>query len=382
MRILLATITAAVVAALSVSPLAQSPRASRAGVTRTTSAAQVNGKAIEIFTLTNAAGVEVKAISYGGIITSWRVPDRGGQTADIVLGYDDPAGYLKDNSPYLGAIIGRYGNRIGKAQFALDGRSYALAANNDAHHLHGGRTGFDKVSWDGQTLKGGGGVGVAFSRTSVDGEEGYPGNLKTRVTYTLTDKNELIVAYEATTDKPTIVNLTQHTYFNLAGQGSGDILGHELRINADRFTPVDAGLIPTGELAPVDKTPLDFRKPTMIGLRIESDHPQMQFGAGYDHNWVLARSGPGLSLAAEVYESRSGRTLQVRTTEPGLQFYSGNFLDGSITGKDGRVYNRRYGFCLETQHFPDSPNKPTFPSTTLRPGATYRSRTVFTTGVR
>jgi aldose 1-epimerase len=407
MRILLATATIAMAigASLSVSPRAQAPRASRAGVTRTASAVQVNGKPIEIFTLTNAVGVEVKAITYGGIITSWRVPDRGGQIADIVLGYDDPAGYLKNNSPYLGAIIGRYGNRIGKAQFVLDGRTYALAANNGVNHLHGGRIGFDKVLWDGQTVRGGGGVGVAFSRTSVDGEEGYPGNLKVRVTYTLTDnsrdgeegypgtltatvtytltpRNELVADYSATTDKPTIVNLTQHTYFNLAGQGSGDILGHELRINADRFTPVDAGLIPTGELAPVDKTPLDFRKPTMIGLRIGSDHPQMQYGGGYDHNWVLARSGPGLSLAADVYESRSGRTLQVRTTEPGLQFYSGNFLDGTITGKDGRVYLRRYGFCLETQHFPDSPNKPTFPSTTLRPGATYRSRTVFTTGAR
>ena len=382
MRIFVATIAAAVGASIAVSPLAQAPRAPRAGVTRAASAALVNGKPIEIFTLTNAAGVEVKAITYGGIITSWRVPDRNGQIADIVLGYDDPAGYLKNNSPYLGAIIGRYGNRIGKAQFVLDGRTYALAANNGVNHLHGGRIGFDKVLWDGQAVRGGGGVGVAFSRTSVDGEEGYPGNLKVRVTYTLTDKNELVVAYEATTDKPTVVNLTQHTYFNLAGQGSGDILGHELRINADRFTPVDAGLIPTGELAPVDKTPLDFRKPTMIGLRIGSDHPQMQYGGGYDHNWVLARSGPGLSLAAEVYESRSGRTLQVRTTEPGLQFYSGNFLDGTITGKDGRVYLRRYGFCLETQHFPDSPNKPTFPSTTLRPGATYRSRTVFTTGAR
>ena len=384
MRILLATATIAMAvgASLPVSPLAQAPRAARAGVTRTASAAHVNGKPIEIFTLTNAAGVEVKAITYGGIITSWRVPDRGGQIADIVLGYDDPAGYLKNNSPYLGAIIGRYGNRIGKAQFVLDGRTFALAANNGVNHLHGGRIGFDKVLWDGQTVRGGGGVGVAFSRTSVDGEEGYPGNLKVRVTYTLTDKNELVVAYEATTDKPTIVNLTQHTYFNLAGQGSGDILGHELRINADRFTPVDAGLIPTGELAPVDKTPLDFRKPTMIGLRIGSDHPQMQYGGGYDHNWVLARSGPGLSLAADVYESRSGRTLQVRTTEPGLQFYSGNFLDGTITGKDGSVYLRRYGFCLETQHFPDSPNRATFPSTALRPGATYRSRTVFTTGAR
>jgi aldose 1-epimerase len=356
--------------------------AARAGVTRAASSTLVNGKPVEVFTLTNAAGVEVKAMTYGGIITSWRVPDRTGQAADIVLGYDDPAGYVANNSPYFGAIIGRYGNRIAKAQFTLDGQVYALAANDGANHLHGGRQGFDKVLWQGEALRGGGGAGVAFSRTSADGEEGYPGNLKVRVTYTLTDKNELIVAYEATTDKATPVNLTQHTYFNLAGQGRGDILGHELRINADRYTPVDATLIPTGELAPVDKTPFDFRKPTAIGARIKSEHPQMQFGRGYDHNWVLARSGAGLSLAADVYEPKSGRTLQIRTSEPGLQFYTGNFLDGTITGKGGSIYRQRSGFCLETQHFPDSPNHPTFPSTTLRPGNTYRTRTVFMTGAR
>jgi aldose 1-epimerase len=298
-----------------------------------------------------------------------------------VLGYDDPAAYVKDNSPYFGAIVGRYGNRIAGARFSLDGRTYPLAANNGVNHLHGGRRGFDKVLWQGEALRGKG-AAVAFTRTSVDGEEGYPGNLKVRVTYTLTDSNELAVSYVATSDKPTPVNLTQHTYFNLAGQGNGDILAHELRINADRYTPVDASLIPTGELAPVDKTPFDFRKLTAIGARIASDHPQMTFGQGYDHNWVLARTGPGLSLAAEVYEPSSGRTLNVRTTEPGVQFYTGNFLDGTITGKDGRVYRRRYGFCLETQHFPDSPNQPTFPSATLRPGGTYRSQTVFATGTR
>ena len=380
MRVLIAT--AVGISLAFASPPQKTPSTRAASVTRAISPALVGGTPVEVFTLTNAAGVEVKAMTYGGIITSWRVPDRQGQLADIVLGYDDPAGYVANNSPYFGAIIGRYANRIAKAQFALDGRTYSLAANDGANHLHGGVRGFDKVLWKGEAVGGRGGAGVAFSRTSADGEEGYPGNLKVRVTYTLTDKNELMVAYEATTDKPTPVNLTQHTYFNLAGQGTGDILGHELRLNADRYTPVDATLIPTGELATVDKTPFDFRKLTPIGARIKSEHPQMQFGRGYDHNWVLARSGAGLSLAADVYEPKSGRTLQVRTTEPGLQFYSGNFLDGTITGKGGRVYRQRYGFCLETQHFPDSPNHPTFPSTTLRPGAPYRSQTVFMTGVR
>ncbi len=376
MRILIAV---AVGASLAAAALPQAP-AGRAGVTRTETSTLVGGKPVEVFTLTNAAGAEVKAMTFGGIITSWRVPDRRGQLADIVLGYDDPAQYVKDNSPYFGAIVGRYGNRIAKARFTLDGRTYPLAANNGVNHLHGGVQGFDKVLWQGEALRGG--TGVVFTRTSADGEEGYPGNLKARVTYTLTDKNELVVAYEATADKPTVVNLTQHTYFNLAGQGTGNILGHVLRINADRYTPVDATLIPTGELAPVDKTPFDFRQPTAIGARIQSEHPQIQFGRGYDHNWVLARSGAGLSLAADVYEPTSGRTLQVRTTEPGVQFYAGNFLDGTITGKGGRVYQQRSGFCLETQHFPDSPNQPTFPSTTLRPGETYRSRTVFTTGTK
>jgi aldose 1-epimerase len=376
MRILIAI---AIGASLAAATLPQPP-AKRAGVTRTQTATLVGGKPVEIFTLTNAAGTEVRAITYGGIITSWRVPDRRGQLADIVLGYDDPAAYVKNNSPHFGAIVGRYGNRIAKARFALDGRTYPLAANNGVNHLHGGTQGFDKVLWQGEALRGT--TGVAFTRTSADGEEGYPGNLKVRVTYTLSDKSDLVVAYEATTDKPTIVNLTQHTYFNLAGHGSGDILEHVLRINADRYTPVDETLIPTGELASVDKTPFDFRQPTAIGARIRSEHPQIQFGRGYDHNWVLARPGAGLSLAADVYEPKSGRTLQVRTTEPGVQFYAGNFLDGTITGKDGRVYHARSGFCLETQHFPDSPNQPTFPSTTLRPGETYRSRTVFTTGTK
>lgn len=336
-----------------------------------------DGKPVERFTLTNANGLELKAISYGGIITSLRVPDRAGKFDDVVLGYDRLEDYLKD-SRFFGAIIGRYGNRIGKAQFALDGKTYKLAANNGPNNLHGGPKGFDKVLW---TVEPVGTNGLAFTRTSPDGEEGFPGNLRTRVTYTLTDKNELIVEYHATTDKATPVNLTQHSYFNLAGHASGDILGHELMLNADRYTPVDDTLIPTGELAPVAGTPFDFRKPTAIGARIGNDHPQLKAGKGYDHNWVLTRMGTGLEAAARVREPKTGRTLEIATTEPGIQFYAGNFLDGTAIGKGGTPYKHRTGFCLETQHYPDSPNKPSFPTTTLRPGADYRTRTVFTFGV-
>jgi aldose 1-epimerase len=354
--------------------------AGRATVNRTDTQVAVDGRNIEIFTLTNAAGVEIRAMTYGAIILSWKTPDRSGTMADIVLGFEDPARYLKGDSPYFGAIVGRYGNRIANARFALDGTTYTLAANDGVNHLHGGVRGFDKRLWTGAIVKDSRGVSVAFTRTSPDGEEGYPGALEVRVAYTLTDKNQLFVDYEATASKPTVLNLTQHSYFNLAGDG--DILGHELRINADRYTPVDKTLIPTGELAPVEGTPFDFRKPRRIGERINNEHPQMQFGRGYDHNWVLARSASGLSLAAELYDPKSGRTLQVSTTEPGLQFYSGNFLDGTLTGKEGRVYRHRSGLCLETQHFPDSPNKPTFPTTTLRPGEKYRTQTVFVTGAR
>jgi aldose 1-epimerase len=371
-----------VLLSLVVGAQAQKKGTATAGVKREVTSAMVNGKAIEVFTLTNSSGVEVKALTFGGVISSWRVPDRTGQMADIVLGFDDPAAYIKGNTPFFGALVGRYANRIGKAQFALDGKTYKLAANNGPNHLHGGNVGFDKVLWDGEPLKVKDGAGVAFSRTSPDGEEGYPGTLKVRVTYTLTNANELVIAYEATTDKATLVNLTSHSYFNLAGQGTGDVLAHEMRINADRYTPVDDTLIPTGELAPVDNTPFDFRKPTAIGARIVSEHPQIGIGRGYDHNWVLARSAAGLSLAAEVFEPKSGRTLTVTTTEPGMQLYTGNFLDGTITGKEGKVYRQRFGFCLETQHFPDSPNRPTFPTTILRPGTKYTSTTVFATGVK
>ncbi|HYU08132.1 MAG TPA: galactose-1-epimerase [Gemmatimonadales bacterium] len=333
------------------------------------------------FTLTNAHGIEVKIITYGGIITSIRTPDRSGKLDDIVLGFDSLPGYLKD-SPYFGAIVGRYANRIANGQFTLDGTTYHLAKNNGPNSLHGGVRGFDKVVWSGEPFQQGSGVGVTLGYTSKDGEEGFPGTLVARVTYTLTPRDELVVDYEATSDKVTPVNLSQHTYWNLHGAGNGDILDHILTLDAAAFTPVDSTLIPTGEVAPVAGTPFDFRAPTRVGARIAQDNVQLRFGRGYDHNWVLDRgSGPGLAHAARLVEPRSGRTLDISTTEPGVQFYSGNFLDGTVTGKGGRVYAYRSGLCLETQHFPDSPNHPNFPSTILRPGATYRSRTVYRFGV-
>lgn len=336
-----------------------------------------DGTAVELFTLRNASGMEVKVTNYGGIITELKVPDRDGKLDDITLGYSSIDGYLK-SSPYFGALIGRYGNRIGKAQFKLDGKTYKLPANDGPNTLHGGPKGFDKVVWNAEPFEREGERGIVFTYTSPDGDQGFPGTLESRVTYTLTDKNELAFDYHATTDKPTVVNLTQHAYFNLAGDGSGDILGHELTVNADRYTPVDGGLIPTGELASVEGTPFDFRTKTAIGARIDADDEQIKRGGGYDHNYVLNRSGDGLELAARVEEPKTGRVMEVHTTEPGLQFYSGNFLDGTITGKNGHVYNKRNGICLETQHYPDSPNQSSFPSTTLNPGETYTSRTVYT----
>jgi aldose 1-epimerase len=349
-------------------------------VSRAPFGAMPDGRAVELFTITNGRGVEVRAMTYGGIIVSIRVPDRQGRLDDVVLGHESAAGYAK-NDPYFGAIIGRYGNRIAQGRFSLDGNTYQLATNDGPNHLHGGIKGFDKVIWQGEPFESDGSGGVVFTYTSADGEEGYPGMLKVRVTYTLNDANELSFDYHATTDKPTIVNLTQHSYFNLAGQGTRDVLDHRVVLNADRFTPVDATLIPTGELAPVDGTPFDFRQPTPIGARIDAEHPQIKYGRGYDHNWIVARKGPGLQPAARVVEPTTGRTIEVSTTEPGIQFYAGNFLDGTITGKQARVYKRRYGFCLETQHFPDSPNHANFPSTTLRPGEEYASRTVFKFGI-
>ena len=343
-----------------------------------------DGQVAELYTLTNVHGIEVKLTNYGGIITAIKTPDRSGHFDDIVLGYDSLSGYLR-STPYFGAIVGRYGNRIAGGRFTLDGTTYKLAVNNGPNSLHGGLRGFDKVIWDATPFRNASGAGFTLDYTSKDMEEGYPGTLRTRVTYTLTDDDKLIVDYQATTDKPTPINLTQHSYWNLAGDGTRDILGHELTLNADSMTPVDSTLIPTGEITSVAGTPFDFRTSTAIGARIDQkDNQQIRFGGGYDHNFVLNRGGAAadaLVHAARVVEPTTGRTLDVSTTEPGIQFYSGNFLDGSITGKAGHVYRHRYGLALETQHYPDSPNHPNFPSTILRPGQTYRSRTVFQFGV-
>lgn len=363
-------------------PAKAGPVKATAGVKRGDFGALPDGQKVELFTLTNANGVEVRAMTYGAIIVSIRTPDRGGHLDDVVLGFESAADYVTRQSPYFGAVVGRYANRIGAGKFTLDGRAYTLAINNGPNHLHGGVKGFDKYVWRGSAADTPSGPAVAFTRTSGDGEEGYPGNLRVKVTYTLTARNELIIDFEATTDKPTPVNLSQHSYFNLAGQGVRDVLDHQLQIDAAQFTPVDSALIPTGKIAPVAGTPFDFRQLTSIGARINADDEQMKNGGGYDHNFVLTGTAEGLHHAALVVEPSTGRTLEVATTEPGMQFYSGNFLDGTVTGKQGRVYQKRYGFCLETQHFPDSPNKPQFPSTILRPGGQYRSRTIWRFGAK
>ena len=334
------------------------------------------GTAVDLYTLTNAKGVEARIITYGGIVVSLKVPDRNRKFDDVVLGYDNLEGYIKNN-PYFGALIGRYGNRIAKGKFTLNGVEYTLAKNNGENHLHGGIKGFDKVVWKASQVRGKNGAALQLTYLSKDGEEGYPGNLSVTAIYTLTDNNEVRIDYSATTDKDTILNLTNHSYFNLAGPGTTSILGHEVMINADRFTPVDKTLIPTGELRSVRGTPMDFTKPTTIGARIEQQDEQLIFGMGYDHNWVLNNSNGQLGLAARVYEPTTGRVMEVYTTEPGMQFYTGNFLDGTITGKGGKVYHRRYGFCMETQHFPDSPNKPNFPSVVLKPGQKYTQTTIY-----
>jgi len=336
-----------------------------------------DGQAVDLFVLTNRSGAEAAIATFGGVGVSLKVPDRNGKLGDVVLGYDSVEGYVNDK-PHLGALIGRYGNRIAHAQFSLDGKTYTLAKNNGENSLHGGLKGFDKVVWSAKEIPAKDGQSLELSYLSKDGEEGFPGNLKVTVTYTLTDTNALRIDYRATTDKKTVVNLTNHSYFNLSGPGSGDILGTVLMIEADKFTPVNASMIPTGELRDVTGTPLDFRKPTAIGARIGQGDEQLKLGNGYDHNFVLRRA-PGEkneTLAARAVDPASGRVLEVWTTEPGVQLYTANYLDG-VKGKGGVIYNRRTAFCLETQHFPDSPNQPQFPSTVLNPGAVYHTVTTY-----
>ncbi len=341
---------------------------------RTADFGSIEGKTVSQFILTNTSGAELRIIEYGGIVVSIKVPDRDGNLGDVVLGFDDLDSYREDN-PYFGAITGRYANRIAEGRFEIDGVVYQLPVNNGPNSLHGGLNGFDKVIWSGRPLPSGDGVELTY--TSAGGDEGYPGTLTAKVTYTWSDANELSIAYEARTDKPTVVNLTNHSYFNLRDGGASTVLDHEMKIHAGRFTPVNETLIPTGELRALDETPLDFRVPEPIGARIDADHDQLAFGSGYDHNYVLDREGTGRALAATVHDPLTGRTMDVLTEEPGIQFYSGNFLDGRLVGKGGVTYQRRSGFCLETQHFPDSPNQPEFPSTVLRPGETYSTTTVY-----
>jgi aldose 1-epimerase len=335
-----------------------------------------DGTPVAIYTLRNTKGMEARIMTYGGIVQSLKVPDKNGKLGDVVLGYDDLDGYLK-TTPYFGALIGRYGNRIGGAKFMLEGKTYTLATNNGPNSLHGGIKGFDKVVWKATSLVAADSPALQLTYFSKDGEEGFPGNFKVTAVYTLTDNNELRLNFTATTDQPTVCNLTHHSYFNLAGQGNGDILGHEVYINSDKTTPVDKELITTGEFAPVDGTPFDFRKPTAIGARINDPDQQLQYGPGYDHNWVINKPLGQLGLMARVYEPATGRVMEVWSTELGLQFYAGNFLDGTITGKAGKVYQRRTGFCMEPQHYPDSPNKPMFPTTELKPGETYQNTIIY-----
>jgi len=336
-----------------------------------------DGQNIDLYTLRNTHGVEARITNYGGILVSLKVPDRNGKFDDVVLGFNDLDSYLTKNDPYFGAIIGRYGNRIAKGRFTLNGVEYKLAVNNGENHLHGGIKGFDKVVWTGDEMKSKVGPAVVLTYLSKDGEEGYPGNLNVRVVYTLTNNNEIKIDYTATTDKDTVTNLTHHSYFNLAGEGNGDILNHLVTINANRFVPTDAGSIPTGELRNVAGTPFDFLKATAIGARINNDDEQLKLGNGYDHTWVINGRIGTMRLAATAYEAGSGRVMQVWTTEPGVQFYTGNFLNGTLTGKSGKVYARRNGFCFETQHYPDSPNQSSFPTTTLKKGQTYKSTTIY-----
>jgi len=336
-----------------------------------------DGQKVSLYTLTNKNGAVTTISNYGGTVTSLMMPDRNGKVADVVLGFSSLDKYVKD-SPYFGALIGRYGNRIAKGEFSLDGKNYKLATNNIGNALHGGLKGFDKVIWEATPKVTAHGPSLKLTYTSKDGEEGYPGTLKVTATYTLTNKNELKLVYRATTDKDTVVNLTQHSYFNLAGQGNGTIIDHVLTLNASHYTPVDKTLIPTGKVATVQGTPFDFRKPTSIGARIDEKDEQLKFAGGYDHNFVADKLVPGtLDRIAKVEEPKSGRVMEVFTTEPAVQFYAGNFLDGTLKGKGGKVYVRRSGFCLEPQHYPDSPNHKNFPATVLKRGETYKNTIIY-----
>jgi aldose 1-epimerase len=343
-------------------------------ITRQPFGQTTDGTPVELFTLRNDKGVEARISNYGGIIVSLKVPDRNGKIGDVVLGYDTLAEYIK-SSPYFGCLVGRYGNRIARGHFTLNGQQYTLATNNGPNALHGGIKGFDKVVWTPRIVTTAGGSALELRYLSKDGEEGYPGNLSVTAVYSMTADNGLKLDYTATTDRDTVLNLTQHSYFNLAEHG--DVLNHVVMIPADRFTPVDSTLIPTGELKPVEGTPFDFRTPTAIGARIGQEDEQLKFGNGYDHNWVLNKAMGKLGLMARVYEPTTGRVLEVLSTEPGLQFYTGNFLDGTLTGKGGWTYQFRNAFCMEPQHYPDSPNHPNFPSVVLKPGQVYRNTIMY-----
>jgi len=371
----------AALAVLGAVVLAATAQAQSARIVQSGFGRLADGTAVDRFTMTNTRRMSISVITYGGTLQSVRVPGRNGRLRNVTLGFSNLAGYtspayLKSN-PYFGALIGRYGNRIAKGRFTLDGQSFQLPINNDPNSLHGGTVGFDKRVWAAQEVRRNGTVGVRLSRVSANGEEGYPGRMPVTVTYTLDNRNRIHIDYSATTDRPTLVNLTNHAYWNLAGEGSGTIYDHELQIVARRYTPDDATLIPTGQISSVAGTPLDFRRFRAIGDRIRSNFSQLRIGRGYDHNWVLDRRGSGLQVAARLRDPSSGRQLTVSTTEPGLQFYSGNFLDGTLYGTSGHQYREGDGLALETQHFPDSPNHPNFPSTVLRPGQTYATHTVY-----